>query len=142
MFAMYLYLKSFHIISMVAWFAGLFYIFRLFVYHVKNKDNPQIAKVFETMERKLLYMIMHPAMFLTIFFGVEMLIKNPEILKASWFHIKLLLVLLLIGYQLFSGHVTKRFAKGDFFISQKICRLINEVPTILLIGIVLLVVLK
>lgn len=127
---------------MVAWFAGLFYIFRLFVYHVKNKDNLQIVTVFQTMERKLLYMIMHPAMLFTLIFGILMLIKNPTLLKQGWMHVKLLLVLILMGYQIFCGIVAKKFSQGDYFLSEKACRIINEVPTLLLIGIILLVILK
>lgn len=138
----YLWLKTLHIIAVVAWFAGLFYIFRLFVYHVKHRDNPAIAQAYAEMERKLLYIIMHPAMLMTLLFGILLITQNPAVLYASWFHIKLGLVLLLIGYQIFAGVTQRRFARGDFFLSERACRMINEVPTILLIGIVILAVLK
>ena len=139
---LYPWLKSFHLIFMVTWFAGLFYIFRLFVYHVKFKENSEMANTYNLMERKLLYLIMHPSMLLTIGFGVGMLILNPEILKQQWIHIKLLLVVFLMGYQIFSGIVHKCFLRGDYFLSEKACRILNEIPTLLLIGIVLLAVLK
>lgn len=139
---MYLWIKAFHLIFMVAWFAGLFYIFRLFVYHVKFKDQQNMAEAYTLMERKLLYVIMHPAMLLTIGFGVTMLVMNPALLKMPWMHAKLTLAALLIAYQIYAGITHKRFARGDFRLSEKACRILNEVPTLLLIGIVLLAVLK
>ena len=138
----YLWFKAFHIIFMVAWFAGLFYIFRLFVYHVKHRDNAELAGTYATMERKLLYIIMYPAMLLTIVFGTLLIVANPSVLRAPWFHAKLGCVALLIGYQVLAGITHKKFARGDFFLSEKACRIINEVPTILLIAIVILVVVK
>ncbi|HEX5036505.1 MAG TPA: protoporphyrinogen oxidase HemJ [bacterium] len=138
----YLWLKALHLIFMVAWFAGLFYIFRLFVYHAKFKDKPEMRDAYTLMERKLLYMIMHPAMALTILFGFLLILQNPAVLRAPWFHAKLLLVFLLVCYQVFCGITHKRFARGDFFLSEKACRMINEAPTFLLIAIVILVVVK
>jgi protoporphyrinogen IX oxidase len=138
----YLWFKAFHLIFMVAWFAGLFYIFRLFVYHVKFKDQKNMAEAYTLMERKLLYMIMHPSMLFTIVFGGLMLWKNPVLLKQGWLHAKLAAVLGLIAYQIYAGKVHKRMARGEYPLSEKACRMINEVPTILLIGIVLLAVLK
>jgi putative membrane protein len=138
----YLWLKALHLIFLVAWFAGLFYIFRLFVYHAKFKDKKEMREAYTLMERKLLYIIMHPAMALTILFGFLLIVQNPAVLSAAWFHAKLLLVLFLVVYQVFAGITHKRFARGDFFLSEKACRIINEVPTLLLIGIVILVVVK
>lgn len=138
----YLWLKAFHIIFMVTWFAGLFYIFRLFVYHVKHRDNPAMGKAYGEMERKLLYIIMHPAMLMTILLGILLIALNPSVLQARWFLLKLGLVVLLIGYQIFAGITQKRFARGDFFLSEKSCRRINEIPTIILIGVVILAVVK
>lgn len=139
---LYLWIKSFHIIFMVAWFAGLFYIFRLFVYHVKFKDRVEMAEAYSLMEKKLLYTIMHPAMLLTLGFGITLIILNPTLLKAPWLHFKLVGVALLIAYQIFAGIVHKRFKNGKYILSEKACRLINEVPALLLIMIVLLVILK
>jgi protoporphyrinogen IX oxidase len=139
---LYLWLKAFHIIFMVAWFAGLFYIFRLFVYHAKYRDQDNMRQAYALMERKLLYVIMHPAMLLTLLLGILLIALNPAVLRAPWFHAKLLGVALLVGYQVFAGITAKRFARGDFFLSEKACRFINEVPTLLLIAIVILVVIK
>lgn len=138
----YLWIKSFHLIAMVAWFAGLFYIFRLFVYHVKFRDQLNMREAYSLMERKLLYIIMHPAMLMTILFGGLLISLNPAVFSAKWFHIKLALVLILIAYQIFAGVTHKRFSRGDFFLSEKACRMINEVPTLVLIGVILLVILK
>lgn len=139
---LYLWIKAFHIIFMVAWFAGLFYIFRLFVYHVKFKDDLKMSQTYTIMEKKLIYMISHPAMGLTIALGVWMLVLNPALLKQPWMHGKLCAVVLLMGYQFFSGITFRRFRKGNFFLTEKACRMINEVPTVLLITIVLLAILK
>lgn len=138
----YLWMKAFHLIFMVAWFAGFFYIFRLFVYHVKFKDQANMREAYQMMEWKLLYTIMHPSMFFTFIFGIIMLVMSPALLKQGWLHLKILGVLLLLGYQFFAGAVQKRFARGNFFLSEKTCRILNEVPTLLLIGIILLAVLK
>lgn len=138
----YLWLKALHLISLVAWFAGLFYIFRLFVYHVKHKDRPEMVETFRVMERKLLSIIMVPAMTLTILFGMLLVAVNPPVLRASWFHLKLLFVLILVAYHLFAGITHGRFARGDYFLSERACRVINEVPTVALIVIVILAVIK
>src|SRR5947207_505773 len=103
----FLWLKAFHIIFMIAWFAGLFYIFRLFVYHAKFQQEEKLAQAYSLMEKKLLYMIMHPAMLMTIVFGVLLISLNPAVLRAPWFHLKLLFVLILIAYQIFAGIVRR-----------------------------------
>ena len=139
---MYLYFKAFHIISMTAWFASLFYIFRLFVYHVKFKDKPDCVQAYQTMEYKLLYFIGHPAMLFTIVFGVLMLWQQPTFLYQKWFHLKMAGFLLLLAYHFFSGIVRRRFKKADYFLSERACRVINEVPTLCLIVMVIAVVVK
>ena len=112
----YLLWKSFHLIFMVAWFAGLFYIFRLFVYHAKFKHEAKLAEAYSLMEKKLLYVIMHPAMTLTLVCGIVLLVKNPSLLHQKWIHLKFTLVFLLMIYQVFAGITHKRFKKGDFFL--------------------------
>jgi len=138
----YLWFKALHLIFMVAWFAGLLYIFRLFVYHVKFKDQKNMTEAYTLMEKKLLYMIMHPAMTLTLVFGIGMLTLNPSLLKQGWIHAKLFCVALLIGYQVFAGITHKKFKRENYFLSEKACRIINEVPTLLLIAIVFLAIFK
>lgn len=134
--------KAFHIIAMVAWFAGMFYIFRLYVYHVKFSHEKVLAEAYQIMEKKLLKYICYPAMMVTTAFGLRLIWENPSVLTAKWFHIKLGAVLLLFVYQIFAGHVYKRFKKGDIFLSEGMCRAINEIPTLMLVVIVIMVVVK
>jgi len=137
-----LWIKAFHIISMVAWFAGLFYLPRLFVYHADTKDALSIAR-FKTMEYRLYYAITWPAAIITTILGLFLISYNYEYyLKAGWFHTKLLLVTVLWGYHLTCGTYVKRFAKELATPTQRFFRVFNEVPTVLLILIVVLVVVK
>jgi putative membrane protein len=138
----YQWIKAFHIIAMVAWFAGLFYIFRLYVYHVKHRERPGMAEAYAEMERKLLRIIMDPAMTVTLVLGIALIVMNPVVMKQGWMHVKLTAVVLLMGYHIFAGITRRRFARGDYFLSERACRMINEVPTLLLIVAVLMVVLK
>ncbi len=138
----YLVIRALHIIAMVAWFAGLFYIFRLFVYHVQNKNNLELRRIFETMEIKLLRFIMIPASIFTVAMGLLLMFLLEGTLQKAWFHWKLLGVLVLFLYQGFSFRVQQRFAKGEFFLTEKQCRWINELPTLVLIWVVTLAVLK
>ena len=139
---MYLSVKAFHLIFMVAWFAGLFYIFRLFVYHRQKSDHTDICELLSLMEKRLLYYITIPASVVVTLLGTWLLILNPALLSQSWLWLKLFLVLLLFCYQAFSYRIYLRFKSRDFCISEKACRIINEMPTLLLISIVLLAVHK
>ena len=138
----YKLIRSMHIIAVVAWFAGLFYIFRLFVYHAQNKNNADIARVFEVMERKLLRMIMIPASVFSLASGLLLAYLLEGTLRSPWFQSKFLGVVFLFLYQIFAFRTHRHFAQGDFFLTETQCRWINEVPTILLIWIVTLAVLK
>lgn len=129
----YLVFKALHLVFMVAWFAGLFYMFRLFVYHVENQEKPEVVEVLTTMARKLYKIITVPAMVVTFVFGFAMVALNPGLFSQGWFHVKLLLVLLLAGYTGYIGKTRKRFARGDLFLTSKQCRLINEIPTFFLL---------
>lgn len=135
-------IKSLHVIGVVAWFAGLFYIFRLYVYHVENSGNAQVTQVLETMERRLYYAITWPAMAFTVVMGAILLGLNPELLQAPWFHAKLAALLFLFAYHFYSGHILKEFAKKNFKLTSRQCRLINEVPTIILLIVVPLAIMK
>lgn len=137
-----LYVKAFHIIAMVAWFAGMFYLPRLFVYHTDATDEISVSR-FKIMERRLYYGITWPAALLTTVLGLWLLSYNPSYyLKAGWMHAKLSLVLLLWVYHLMCGHYLKAFAQDRNAKSSRFFRIYNELPTLLLIGIVLLVVVK
>ncbi len=137
-----LFIKAFHIIAMVAWFAGLFYLPRLFVYHTDAHDETSIVR-FKIMERRLYYGITWPAAILTTLLGIWLLSYNPEYyLKAGWMHAKLTLVVILWIYHVLCGHYLKAFAQDKNQKSSRFFRVYNEMPTLLLIGIVILAVVK
>ncbi|GGI75860.1 protoporphyrinogen oxidase HemJ [Legionella impletisoli] len=137
-----LYLKAFHIIAMVAWFAGLFYLPRLFVYHCQTEDVVGLER-FKTMERRLYYGIMWPAGIFTTVLGVSLLLYNPQYyVHAGWMHAKLMLVILLWVYHFICGKYRKQFLTRSCPHSSHYFRMFNEIPTIFLVLIVLLVVVK
>ncbi|KTD08200.1 putative membrane protein [Legionella jamestowniensis DSM 19215] len=139
---MMLTIKAFHIIAMVAWFAGLFYLPRLFVYHAQATDTISIER-FKVMERRLYYGITWPAAIITTILGLTLILFNPSYyLKAGWMHAKLGLVALLWVYHLTCGHFRRLFAREKNTNSSKFYRVFNELPTLFLMAIVLLVVLK
>ena len=134
-----LWIKSAHIIFMVTWFAGLFYLPRLFVYHAMTADAPGIER-FKVMERKLYYGIMTPGAVLTVAFGLWLWLGYG--ITGGWLHAKITLVGLLILYHLFCGKLLKDFRHDRNRHSHKYYRWFNEVPVILLIAVILLVELK
>lgn len=137
-----LWLKAWHIIAMTAWFAGLFYLPRLFVYHADCTDTPSNER-FHIMERRLYYGIIWPAGLATTLLGMLVVLYNPTYyLHASWFHAKCLCVGLVWIYQLTCGHFRIAFSKQQNTKTSRYFRVFNEVPTLLLIAIVLLVVVK
>jgi putative membrane protein len=138
----YLWLKALHVISVIAWFAGLFYIFRLYVYHVENKDEPILAKQFQVMEYRLYRYICWPAAISTLVFGIAMVTQATYLLSLRWFWVKLAAVFVLFGYHFLSGKVQRDFAAGNYWLTSRQCRMINEVPTLLLFVIVIMVIVR
>lgn len=138
---LYLWIKALHIVAVVCWFAGLFYLPRLFVYHAMSEDAASHER-FQVMERKLYRGIMGPSMILTILLGAWMLYLTPGWLSQGWLHAKLTLVVLLIGYHHACGAMLKRFARGENRRSHVFFRWFNEVPVLFLLAIVILVVVK
>lgn len=137
-----LWIKAFHVISMVAWFAAIFYLPRLFVYHASTVDEISNQR-FKIMERRLYRGIMWPSAVLTTLFGGALIHFSPQYyLGAGWFHLKLMLVLLLWGYHLACGHYVKLFLHHQNHHTAFFYRVFNEIPTILLISIVILVEVK
>jgi len=137
-----LWIKAFHIIAMVAWFAGLLYLPRLFVYHSTATDKISQDR-FVVMEHKLYYYIMHPAMLATLALGAILAMSNwPVYQVGGWFHAKLLLVIFVMIYHLYCGRLLKQFKVGKNTHSDRFYRYLNEIPTVLLIGIVILVVVR
>ena len=135
------WLLSFHIIFMVAWFAGLFYLPRLFMYHAMSTDQISLDR-FKIMERKLYWIIMMPAAILTTVFGILLLWDEPVYLQQGWMITKLCLVLLLWSYHLFCGLLLIQFKNNENHFSSKFYRFFNEIPTVFLFAIVILVTVK
>ncbi|MDJ0930417.1 protoporphyrinogen oxidase HemJ [Breoghania sp.] len=136
-----LLLKSFHIMSVIAWMAGFFYLPRLMVYHTKAEIGSETSEIFKVMERRLMKAIMNPAMIASWIFGLVVAWEYGY-LTEGWFHLKLLLVFILSGFHdLLAKHV-KDFAADANQHSEKYFRVINEFPTLIMIVVVLLVILK
>ena len=143
----YLWFKAFHIVGVVVWFAGLFYLVRLYVYHVEANEQPEPARSilqqqYQIMEKRLYKLITTPGMILTVVMAIAMLITIPDYLKDTWLHIKLGFVVLLIGYHHYCGRLMKQTAAGKFSWNGQQLRALNEVPTVFLVLIVLLAVFK
>lgn len=134
--------KSLHIIAMVAWFAGLFYLPRLFVYHAEADDTISKER-FKIMERRLFYGIMNPAAVATVIFGLILIYYNASYyMLVSWMHFKLFLVAILLIYHAICWYFIRQFKLNQNSKSSKFYRFYNEIPTLLLISIVMLVVIK
>ena len=139
----YLLLKSLHLIVVISWMAGLLYLPRIFVYHVENSNDKNTSSVFKTMERKLYFYIMMPAMVLTWLFGILLIGSlGLSVFSELWIILKGILVLLLTHYHFYLGKCVRLFAADQNTKTSKFFRIINEVPTILLILIVFIVVFK
>jgi protoporphyrinogen IX oxidase len=135
-----LWLKAFHVIFVVTWFAGLFYLPRLFVYHVTTTDTPSLER-FVVMERRL-FGIMTIGATLAAVFGLSMIAEAPSYLAAGWLHVKLALVALLIAYHVWCHQLMVSLRLGKNLHSERWYRLFNEAPALLLIAIVILAVVK
>ena len=137
-----LWTKAFHIVFMVTWFAGLFYLPRLFVYHALAADRVSTDR-FEVMERKLYFGITTPGAVLTVLFGLWTLAYDLEhYLEAGWLHAKLALVAILIGYHVYLGRLLVLFRHDRNPHGHVFYRWLNEVPVLILVGVVVLAVVK
>ena len=138
---MYEWIKALHVIAVISWMAGMLYLPRLFVYHCEAERGSKQSETFKVMERRLLKAIINPAMIVTWLAGLY-LVWVGHWYSAPWFHAKFLLVLILSGVHGFFARCVKDFAADKNLRSQRFYRIINEVPTILMILIVILVVVK
>lgn len=138
---MYLWIKAFHIIAVVTWFAALFYLPRLFVYHAQSEDRISRER-FKIMERKLYRGIMTPSMVVAVGLGLGLLWLQPAWLSQGWMHAKLTLVAALIVYHFVCGSILKSFAADNNTRSHVFYRWFNEAPVFVLLGAVILVVVK
>lgn len=139
----YHWVKAFHVISVIAWMAGLLYLPRLFVYHAGIERDSDTAKLFSKMEFRLFYLIMTPAMIASYAFGIALVAAwGVDIIGHSWLHWKLLLVVLLTIFHLWLGGCQRALSRGRSRHSQGFYRLANEIPALIMIGIVVLAVVK
>ena len=139
----YLLFKSLHLIAVISWMAGLLYLPRIFVYHVENSEKKETIEIFEIMEKRLYNYIMRPAMLFSWIFGIVLIYLNGlDVLTGLWIQIKLVLVIILSGYHEYLGKCLTSLENRTNTKSAKFYRYINEVPTILLILIVFVVIIK
>lgn len=140
--SVYLVLKSLHLISVVTWFAGIFYLPRLFVYHSTAED--QVSKDrFVVMETKLYRLIMNPSMIITLVLGIWMLALNWAGYSSQvWIWVKIVLIVALVGYHHYCLGIIKAFTRGEVRHSEKFFRIFNEIPVLILVSVIFLAVLK
>ena len=139
----YLLFKSLHLIAVVSWMAGLLYLPRIFVYHVENSEKNEATEIFEIMERKLYNYIMRPAMILSWLFGIILIwINGIESFGYLWLQIKIFLVVILTIYHEYLGKCMRLLKSKENNKTSKFYRIINEIPTVLLILIVFIVIFK
>ena len=139
---LFLWLKAFHIIAVITWMAGIFYLPRLFVYHADSQDTVSKER-FKIMERKLYRGIMNPSMMIAVTLGIWMIALNADYyMSQGWMHAKLTLVALLIAYHIYCGRLLRVFRDDKNQRSHVFYRWFNEVPVFLLLGIVILVVVR
>ena len=137
----YLYAKAFHLIFLFSWFAGLFYLPRLFVYHAMCDDEPGQER-FKVMERKLFFGIMTPTAILSLGLGIFLIASAPDLMKMGWMHAKLFCVLLLVGYHMWCGKIYFDFKHGRNKKSHVWFRWFNEVPLLFLVAICIFVIVR
>ena len=139
----YLTYKALHLIAVISWMAGLLYLPRIFVYHTENQSDKNISNVFKTMERKLYFYIMTPAMLISWIFGILLIGSiGFDQLSTYWLKTKLVLVVLLTLYHFYLGRILRQFKLNSNKHSHKFYRYLNEIPTLLLILIIFVVIFK
>ncbi len=139
----YLLFKSLHLISVISWMAGLLYLPRIFVYHAQNSSEKKTSEIFKTMERKLFFYIMTPAMILSWIFGVILIYSiGFQQIGQTWMILKIVFVIILTLYHFYLGNILIQFKIDQNIHTHKFYRIINEIPTLLLILIVFVVVFK
>lgn len=143
----YYWFKAFHLVGIVCWFAGLFYLPRLFVYHAEANEQAEPARSilknqYQIMEKRLYSIIMTPAMLLTVAMAIGLVTTEPDVLKQPWMHVKLACVVLLLGYHHYCKRLIKQLAADECRLNGQHFRWFNEFPTIFFVVIVMLAVFK
>ena len=142
LFVFYPWLRALHILSVIAWMAGMLYLPRLYVYHMDASPGGELDETLKIQERRLLKGITNPAMIATWTFGVLMLIANPGLLSQGWMHAKLLLVIVMSGVHGYYAATLKKFARGERPRTARFWRIVNEAPAVLAIFIVIFAVVE
>ena len=142
LFGYYDWLKALHVIAVIAWMAGMLYLPRLFVYHAEAAPGGEKSEIFKVMERRLLRFIMNPAMIATFIFGGLLIYAAPSLMQGGWLHAKIALVLGLAGVHGFFSRCRKQFERDQNTRSARFYRIWNEIPTLLMVVIVILVIVK
>jgi putative membrane protein len=138
----YLWIKALHIIAVVAWMAGILYLPRLFVYHAMQTPGSEVSEIFKVMERRLLRYIMNPAMIISFLFGGWLIMINPDLLEQSWMQYKIVALVIMTGIHASLSRWRRFFAIDKNTLSPRFFKFINEVPTVLMIAIIVLAVVK
>jgi protoporphyrinogen IX oxidase len=138
----YEWFKAFHLIFVISWMAGIFYLPRLFVYHAGAAKGSELSETLKIMERRLLRIIMNPAMIGTFIFGALLLWGNPSLLHSGWMHVKILAVLLMAVFHMACAKWRKAFLLDANVHTAKFYRRVNEAPTLLMIAIVIMVIVR
>lgn len=138
----YDWFRAFHVISVISWMAGMFYLPRLFVYHADAEKGSELSETLKIMERKLLRIIINPAMVFSFIFGGAMILANPAMVSGGWFHVKMTAVILMTVFHGWLARIRKTFLIDANTRNHKFYRKINEIPTVLMIIIVIMVIVK
>jgi len=142
LFEYYLIIKSLHIIAVISWMAGLLYLPRLFAYHAAAENGSDMSVTFKVMEQRLLRIIMNPAMITAWLFGLLMLYANPALFESGWIHVKLFLIVVMTALHHLFARWCKMFGRDENTRSVKFYKIWNEAPTVLMIVIVFLAIMK
>ena len=138
----YLWIKAFHIVAVIAWMAGMLYLPRLFVYHAMQAPGSEVSETFKIMERRLLRFIMNPAMIVSFVLGGWLIMINPVLLEQPWMQYKVIALVIMTGVHAALSRWRRFFAIYQNTFSPRFFKVMNEIPTVLMIIIVLLAVLK
>ncbi len=139
---MYNWLKALHVISVIAWMAGMLYLPRLYVYHAGAAPGSELSETLKVMERRLLRLIINPAMIAAWIFGIWMLTLNPDLLHQTFMQVKLALLVLMQLVHAMLARCRRKFAQDANSYPARFYRILNEVPTVLLIGIVIMIIVR
>ena len=138
----YEWVKALHVIAIISWMAGMLYLPRLYVYHASADKGSELSETLKIMERRLLRLIINPAMIVSWMLGLAMIAANPSMLQGGWLHVKLTCVILLQIFHAFLSRWRKAFLRDENTHSATFFRKVNEIPTVLMVVIVIMVIVK